>query len=301
MSREIKGIFTPNLVPLIHGAINEPELRRYVEWLVQKGVNGIFANGSTGEFARFSLEERKRITEIIVHQVHGRIPVMSGAAEANRDTVLAVCEHYKTIGCDAVSLCAPYYFKLSDEAVSAYFEEIARHSPMDILLYNIPQFANAISIPVVKHLCQFPRIIGIKDSSRNFPEFLTMMHEVKRVRSSFIFFTGTEEMLLPALFMGATGGTVALSGILPETVGALCTAFQNGEYERARDLQNRVLPLIRALFSADFPEGFRLGVELRGFHMGEGRQVLHDEQRRKLARLRLELEPILSDLLLTGA
>ena len=78
---KLQGIFTPNIVPLeAKGDINESELRRYVDWLIAKGVHGLYPNGSTGEFTRFTVEERLRIMEIICHQVRGRVPVLAGAA-----------------------------------------------------------------------------------------------------------------------------------------------------------------------------------------------------------------------------
>ena len=83
MSR-LAGIFTPNIVPLDNrGDINEPELRRYVDWLIERGVHGLYPNGSTGEFTRFTAEERRRIIEIIADQTRGRVPILAGAAEAN--------------------------------------------------------------------------------------------------------------------------------------------------------------------------------------------------------------------------
>src|SRR5262249_57183846 len=87
MSR-LAGIFTPNIVPLDdRGDINEPELRRYVDWLIERGVHGLYPNGSTGEFTRFTAEERRRIIEIIADQTRGRVPILAGAAEAkNRGT-----------------------------------------------------------------------------------------------------------------------------------------------------------------------------------------------------------------------
>ena len=92
---KLQGIFTPNLVPYdAKGDIDEPELRRYVDWLIDHGVHGLYPNGSTGEFTRFTPEERRRITEIIVDQTRGRVPILAGAAEANVKETLKACEHY---------------------------------------------------------------------------------------------------------------------------------------------------------------------------------------------------------------
>ncbi len=97
--QKIQGIFTPNVVPLdASGAINESELRRYVDWLIQKGVHGLYPNGSTGEFTRFSPEERRRIVKIVCEQAAGRVPVLAGAAEADVRETLAACACYAEYG-----------------------------------------------------------------------------------------------------------------------------------------------------------------------------------------------------------
>src|SRR5262249_21205977 len=104
-SARLAGIFTPNIVPLDDdGEINERELRRYVDWLIERGVHGLYPNGSTGEFTRFTAEERRRIIEIMVDQTRGRVPILAGAAEANVRETVAACEHYHALGCRAVAI-----------------------------------------------------------------------------------------------------------------------------------------------------------------------------------------------------
>ena len=92
---KLAGIFTPNIVPLdANGDINEGETRRYVDWLIDHGVHGLYPNGSTGEFTRFTAEERVRIIEIIADQAAGRVPILAGAAEANTRETIRACERY---------------------------------------------------------------------------------------------------------------------------------------------------------------------------------------------------------------
>src|SRR3954467_2525340 len=163
---KLQGIFTPNIVPLdSRGQINEAEFRRYIDWLIERGVHGLYPNGSTGEFTRFTVEERRRIIKIACEQAAGRVPVLAGAAEANVRETLAACEAYHGYGATAVAIVSPFYYKLSPESVYAYFREIALNSPIDVTLYNIPMFASPIDVPTIRRLSEFQRIIGIKDSS----------------------------------------------------------------------------------------------------------------------------------------
>ena len=303
-SSKLEGIFTPHIVPLDdEGLVNEKELRRMVEWLIGKGISGLYPNGSTGEFTRFSFEERTRIVRIVTDQAAGRVAILAGAAEANLKMTMEASACYHELGCTAVAIVAPFYYKLSQEAVYAYFAEIARESPIPLTLYNIPQFANDIANPTIKRrAAECPRIIGIKDSSRDLPRFLNMMYDIRPLRPDFVFLTGCEEMLLPALMMGADGGTIATSGVVPEVVMRLYQLARHGRYAEARVIQYPLLYLIRLIvFGADFPEGVRQAVGLRGFQMGRGRQPLSASQRLDLDQLGRTIQCILNSYGFTDA
>ena len=102
MATKIRGILTPHMVPLdAQGNILEAELRRYVDWLIDRGVHGLYPNGSTGEFIRFTPDERRRIVRIVCEQAAGRVPVLAGAAEANVRETVAACEEYTRYGARA--------------------------------------------------------------------------------------------------------------------------------------------------------------------------------------------------------
>lgn len=296
--KKLYGIFTPNMVPLDdRGRINERELRRMVDWLIDCGINGLYPNGSTGEFTRFSFEERKEIVRIVTEQTAGRTFVLAGAAEANVKMSLEAATYYHSLGCDAVAIVAPFYYKLSQEGVYAYFSEIARQSPVDLTLYNIPQFANDIAHDTIKRLAaEQPRIIGIKDSSRDLPRFMNMMNEVAPLRPDFVFLIGCEEILLPALVMGADGGTLATGGVVPEVVVKLYHLARAGKIDQARAIQYKLLDLIKLIiFGADFPEAVRQAVGLRGFQMGAGRQPLSPSQQFCLDDVRRTVQCMLSE------
>ena len=297
-SNRLQGIFTPNLVPLdARGDIAEGELRRYVDWLIERGVHGLYPNGSTGEFTRFTAEERRRIAEIVADQTRGRVPILAGAAEANVKETLRACEHYHSLGVRAVAIVAPFYYKLSPAAVYAYFREIGRNSPIDVTLYNIPMFASPIDVPTVRRLSEeCERIVAIKDSSGDIPHMIRMIQAVRPNRPEFSFLTGWDAALMPMILIGCDGGTNATSGIVPELMRKLYDLNMAGRLDEALPLQMRILEVFDAmLYSADFPEGFRAAVELRGFDFGAGRQPLSETQKVDRAALQRVLQCILSD------
>jgi dihydrodipicolinate synthase/N-acetylneuraminate lyase len=294
----ITGIFTPNLVPFHDdGRINEDELRRMVNWLIDKGVSGLYPNGSTGEFIRLSFEERKRVIQIVVEENRGRVPILAGAAESNLAMILEACQTYADLGCVAVSVTGPYYYKVSQESIEHFFRELAKRSPIDIVLYNIPQFSNEISVPVLTRLAMdCPRIVGIKDSSRDFPRFLSTLHAIKPQRPDFACLIGCEEILFTSLVMGADGGTIASSGVVPEVIMKLYREFLAGNWEEAKRVQFKLLDLIEAmLYGTNFPEGFRAGMALRGFSLGSSRQLLSPKEQSDLEDIRAKVACILAD------
>jgi dihydrodipicolinate synthase/N-acetylneuraminate lyase len=297
MTAVLQGIFTPTIVPLDDdGSLNEAELRRYIDWLIASGVHGLYPNGSTGEFTRLVPEERRRIVEIVCQQAAGRVPVLAGAAEANVRETLAACETYAGFGARAVAIVSPYYYKLSPESVYAYFREIALNSPIDVTLYNIPLFASPIDVPTIRRLAEFPRVIGIKDSSGDMAFMMRMISAVRPLRPDFVFLTGWEAVLVPMLLIGCDGGTNATSGVVPELTRMLYDMTRAGQLAEAMRLQYRMLELFDAmLYSADFPEGVRAAVELRGFRVGRSRQPQTDKQKIDFGALQSVLRCILAE------
>jgi 4-hydroxy-tetrahydrodipicolinate synthase len=288
MATKLQGIFTPNIVPLdSSGEINEAELRRYTDWLIDRDVHGLYPNGSTGEFTRFTPEERRRIIKIMADQTRGRVPILAGAAEANVRETISACEYYHDLGVRAVAIVSPFYYKLSPQAVYAYFKEIGDHSPVDVTLYNIPMFASPIDVPTVQRLSEeCERVVAIKDSSGDLPHMIRMIQAVRPNRPEFSFLTGWDAALMPMLLIGCDGGTNATSGVVPEITRKLYDLTKAYRIDEARELQYKLLTLFdKMILSADFPEGFRAALRLRGFNTGVGRQPFSDIQQQQLETL----------------
>ena len=281
LKQPLSGIFTPNISPVTaRGEVDEAKLRGYVDWLIAKGVDGLYPNGSTGEFVRFTPEERRKIIAIVVDQTAGRVPILAGAAEANVKETIDACNAYGELGCRAVAIVAPFYYRLAPEGVYAYFKEIADRVDVDVTLYNIPLFASPIDVATVKRLAmECPRIVGIKDSSGDLPHMMRMIAEIRPHRNDFFFFTGWDAALVPMLMIGCNGGTNATSGVVPELTKAIFEASQARNWDQAMQLQYRLLPLFDAMIgTSEFPEGFRRGALIRGWDLGKSRQPLSTQQ-----------------------
>ncbi len=298
MSNRITGILTPNITPVdAQGRVDEDRLRGYVDWLIERGVDGLYPNGSTGEFVRFNAEERRHIVRIVVDQTAGRVPVLAGAAEANVKETIAACDAYGAMGVRAVAIVAPFYYRLSSEGVYAYFREIAESVSVDVTLYNIPLFASPIDVPTVVRLAsECPRVVGIKDSSGDLPNMMRMIAAIRPMRDDFTFLTGWDASLAPMLMIGADGGTNATSGVVPELTRAIHRAVVAGEIETAVKLQYQLIPLFDAMIGlGEFPEGFRAGARSRGWNLGAGRVPLSESQKAAIARTQGEIDALVSE------
>jgi 4-hydroxy-tetrahydrodipicolinate synthase len=293
----LHGVFAPLLVPTdARGDIDEPNLRRLVDWLIDRGVHGLFPNGSTGEAVRLTADERRRVAQVVCEHAGGRVPVVVGTAEPDVRQTLVAAEAYAAMGARAVAVVTPFYYKLSADAVEAYFGEVAAGAPIDVLLYHIPQFATRLEVAAVRRLAEaHPRVIGIKESSGEAALMLRVLNALRppgsaAVREDFALFTGTEALLLPMLLMGYDGGVHSVCNFAPEPVRRLydlamtarAGTAQPHTLDEACDLQFKLLRLIDAFEAAgEFPEGIRIGAELRGLRVGAGRQPLAPAQSAK--------------------
>ena len=298
-SGDFNGVFTPLLAPWDeYGQVNEIELRRFVPWLIGKGIRGVYANGSIGEFPRLTSAERRRVVKIVCEASAGRVPVLAGAGEANVAETLDACAAYKDYGARAVAVVPPFYYRLDASSVYAYFAELAAHSPIDLVLYNIPAFASAIDISTFRKVAEFPRIVGIKDSTGDVGAMIKMITAVRPQRPEFAFLAGWEAVFAPMLTIGCNGGVLGSSNAVPEVLCSIYDAARSGNLDRAVRTQYKLNPVFHAMLDdLPFPEGIRAAAQCRGFEFGKSRQPMTAEQANALAARGQEIGVAIEELL----
>jgi 4-hydroxy-tetrahydrodipicolinate synthase len=293
-----EGIYVAMLTPFTDdGEINERELRRIVEFLIESGVDGLFPISSVGEFIHMSRQEKIRMMEIIAEQNRGRVRVCPGVGSSLPAEAIILAHKAKELGCDGVVVAPPYYYQLSQENIEKYFETIADAVDIPIILYNIPLFTQPLSYDLVKRLARRDNVVGMKDSSGSMVDFLHFMDKIRIIGEDLNIMTGREETLFPCLMVGGKGCMTATSGILPEIMIGIYEAWKAGEYEKAKELQFSVLLAVRAMFSLPFPLGFKVAMEMRGFAMGPPKQPLSDAERFKFNTMKARIEKIMKSIL----
>jgi 4-hydroxy-tetrahydrodipicolinate synthase len=298
-SGDFNGVFTPLLVPWDeNGQVNESELRRFVPWLIDNGVRGVYANGSIGEFPRLNSAERRRVVKVVCEAAAGRAPVLAGAGEANVAETLDACAAYAEYGARAIAVVSPFYYRLDASSVYAYYAELAARTPIDLLLYNIPAFASPIDVSTFRKLAEFPRIIGIKDSTGDVGAMIKMITAVRPSRPDFAFLAGWEAVFAPMLAIGCNGGVVGSSNALPEILCSIFDAVRSGNLDRAMRIQYKFNPLFYAMLDGlPFPEGIRAAAQCRGFQFGRSRQPMTADQESELVARQKEIRAAIEQLL----
>ena len=295
-----EGIYVAMMTPFEDGTINEKVVRQMVDFVIEKGVSGIFPISSVGEFIHLDFEEKVYLMQIVHNQARGRVPVTPGIASTRPKDCIRLAQKAQEIGCEAVVVAPPYYYPISQDNMERHFEMICDAVDISVILYNIPLFAPPISYDVVKRLSRRKNVVAMKDSSGSMVDLLHYIDKIRLIGEELSFLVGREDILFPALMMGAKGCMTATAGIMPEIMVGIYKAWQKGDYDKARELQFSVLLLIRAMFSAPFPLGFKTALEVRGFNMGPPQQPLSDAEYFKFlgtkSRIEKIMDPILSHL-----
>ncbi|RMH59354.1 MAG: 4-hydroxy-tetrahydrodipicolinate synthase [Candidatus Hydrogenedentota bacterium] len=243
--------------------VDEGALRDLVEWHIEQGTDGIVPCGTTGESATLSHEEHKRVIELVVKAVDGRVPVIAGAGSNSTRESIELTRHAADVGADFVLSITPYYNKPTQDGLVRHFQEIADAVDIPLVLYNVPGRTSVNMLPAaVAAAAQHPRIVGIKEATAN----LAQISEVIRsTPPDFVVLSGDDFTVLPTLAVGGRGVISVTANLVPKLNAELIRLWERGEVEKAREIHFRLLPLARACFLETNPIPVKAGVaRLRG-------------------------------------
>jgi 4-hydroxy-tetrahydrodipicolinate synthase len=238
----LSGVIVPLVTPFDSQLnINESVLRALVDRQIAAGVDALMVAGTTGEAPLLSLEERKRLAEVVVEQASGRVPVVAqvGTAATRESAVLA--QHAHSCGAAAISVVCPYFFGIPDQALVEHFCQIAAAVPPDfpVYLYNIPQHTgNAISAAVSEAVAgHCLNVVGEKDSSGD----LNLLAAKRQVRGGqFDLLIGSDALVLSALVLGACGAVAGNANVFPELFVNLFRAYRASNMSEAEQAQRQI-------------------------------------------------------------
>ena len=233
------------------GNISPEITEKYTEWLIEKGVDGIYVGGSSGECIYQSVEDRKLILEHAVKAARGRLVIIAHVACNNTRDSMELARHAESLGVDAIAAIPPIYFKLPEHAIAQYWNDISSAAPnTDFIIYNIPQLAGvALTVPLLREMLKNPRVIGVKNSSMPTMDIQIFKNEGTKDGRDFVVFNGPDEQFVSGRVIGADAGIGGTYSAMPELFVELERLIRTGELERARALQNDINNIIYTLCS----------------------------------------------------
>lgn len=257
-----RGSFTALITPFDNGALDEDAFRKLVEFQISEGTSGLVPVGTTGESPTLSHDEHQRVVEICVKQTNKRVPVMAGAGSNSTAEAIELAKFAQSAGADSVLVVTPYYNKPGQDGLYQHYKAINDAISIPIIIYNIPgRSIIDMSVATMARLFELPNIAGVKDATAN---MLRVSQQRLAMGPEFCQLSGEDATALGFNAHGGQGCISVTSNVAP----ALCSQFQaaclDGDYRKALEIQDRLMPLHDALFIESNPGPVKYAASLLG-------------------------------------
>jgi 4-hydroxy-tetrahydrodipicolinate synthase len=241
-----KGSFPALVTPFRNGEVDYETLRTLVEWHIGEGSHGLVPVGTTGESPTLTHEEHERVIDEVVRAAAGRVPVIAGAGSNNTLEAIRFMRHAADVGADAALVVTPYYNKPTQAGLIAHFTALHDCCELPIIIYNIPGRSVVDMTPeTMGKLAQLPRIVGVKDATGDLARVCTQRIACGK---EFIQISGEDATAHGFNAQGGVGVISVTANVAPKLVAQVQEATLAGDYARALELQDRLMPLHRAIF-----------------------------------------------------
>jgi 4-hydroxy-tetrahydrodipicolinate synthase len=263
-----KGILPAMITPLTKDhKVNIPALRKLINFLIEGGVHGIFAIGTTGEFYALTNAEYQEILEVTVDQAEGRLPVYAGANAIGTRESIALAKIAEQAGVAALSVLTPYFITVNQNELYDHFKAIAGSTGLPVILYdNAPKTQLSIKPVTVEKLAKIPNIVGIKDSTGDLTNTADTINRTKGM--DFHVMMGRDSLIHAALAYGASGAVAATANVAPKLVSGIYNKFMSGDIAGSLEDQYKLVPLRMAFTLGSFPTVIKESLELLGIEAG---------------------------------
>lgn len=267
--KNLGSIFAALLTPYDDsGAISIDRLGPLVDFVIDQGVHGIYASGSTGECVLQSRDERKAHLQGLAKHAQGRCSLIAHVGSAATADAVYLAELASDLGYDALSAVPPIYYRHSFEAIQDYYEAIARAGRLPLTIYNIPVLSGAdLSTENLLNLLDIPNVEGIKFTAQDLYQF----GRLRKKRPQKTFYFGTDEMFLGACAMGTDGGIGSTYNLIGKNYVEIEAAVRAGDIARAQELQQQSNDLIEILIRVGVVPGLKYALGRIGIPVGSSR------------------------------
>ena len=233
------------------GNVSPERVRVLTQYFIDKGVKGVYVNGSSGECIYQGVEERKTIIENVMAVAKGKLTVINHVACNNTRDSAELAKHSESVGVDAIASIPPIYFRLPEYSIAAYWNTISEAAPnTDFVIYNIPQLAGtALTMSLFDEMMKNPRVVAVKNSSMPTQDIQMFKAAGKAAKGEFIVFNGPDEQFVAGRAIGADGGIGGTYGVMPELFLKLNELLVSSEREKATELQYAINEIIYKMCS----------------------------------------------------
>lgn len=234
------------------GNVSGERVQALTQHFIDKGVKGVYVNGSSGECIYQSVEERKLIIENVMAVAKGKLTVINHVACNNTKDSVELAKHSESVGVDAIASIPPIYFRLPEYSISAYWNAISDAAPnTDFVIYNIPQLAGtALTMNLFAEMMKNPRVIAVKNSSMPTQDIQMFKSAGLAAKDDFVVFNGPDEQFVAGRAIGADGGIGGTYGVMPELFLKLNELVEAGEKGKACELQYAINEIIYKMCSS---------------------------------------------------
>lgn len=266
------------------GTVDLKKYADFIDSLIQRGIDAVAVNVTTGESATLSDEEQYNIVCCAKDVINHRVSLIAGAGSNNTNHAARLALNARNAGADAVLCVTPYYNKANEEGLIAHFNFITERAGIPMILYNVPSRTGvSISPNVYRRLCENPLICAVKEASGN-------IAGIARTKSlcgnELDIYAGNDDYIVPVMSLGGKGVISVLGNLLPEAVCKMCSLCAKGDFSSAAKMQTKLMPLIDALFCDVNPIPIKEALLLSGFDAGPLRLPLYPLSEEKRENLR---------------
>ena len=268
-----KGIILPHITPFTEkGEIDEPGLRKDVDFWIEAGIHGFATCGSNGEAVYMNSDERRKVIEIVLDQANGRVPIIAGTGAPGTREAIAQTKEAKNLGVDAVLVVTPYFLSPNQAEILSYYQDVSAAVDIPIVLYNVPKFTAVNMEPwVVARLAELDNVVGIKDSSGDMRQMQSLIN-LAGDRISVL--SGAGNLVFPCLASGGDGGIVAVANVAAKNSVEIYRRFLSSDLLGAREAQAEIVVLNDFVTRQYGVPAVKAGLNLLGQYGGYPRKPL---------------------------
>ncbi len=270
MKDKFYGVYAALLTPFDEiGEVEEKKLRGLVNFLISKGINGLYVCGGTGEGLSMDVEERKKVAEIAKDEIKGRVNLIVHVGSYSTKNSIELARHAEKIGADGFSSLSPLYYQYSEEEIFNYYREIVESTDLPFFIYYIPATTGSfLTSEKLIQLSKIKNIVGLKYTHLN---LYLLQDLLLKMEGKWLAFSGADELFLPALTMGVVGCIGSTQNVLPEIFVEIYRNFKEGNLKQAMKLQEKITIAVSLFKKYKGLASWKMGLKFRGIDVGYSR------------------------------